>query len=86
MNPCREVKVQQGDDAPPAILTVDECKVLLRAAEKFEKGRLAPYVAVCLFGGLRPFEAARLTWDAVNLADGEIRLEGYKPRPESRGS
>jgi len=33
-------------------------------------------MAVCLFGGLRPFEAARLLWEQVNLADGEIRLEG----------
>lgn len=81
MNPCREVKVlkkkknEGGGDAQPAVLSVNEAEVILREAESFEEGRLAPYVAVCLFGGLRPFEAARLTWDAVNLTDGEIRLE-----------
>jgi integrase len=77
MNPCREVKIQQREDAPPAILTLDECKALLNAAKP---AGLAPYVAVCLFGGLRPFEAQRLTWEAVNLADGEIRLEGNQTK------
>ena len=39
-----------------------------------------PYVALCLFGGLRPFEAARLTWEQVNLTDGEIRLKGTQTK------
>jgi integrase len=80
MNPCREVRIARGDEAPPEVLTFEQCKALLRKAEKFESGRLAPYVAVCLFGGLRPFEAARLEWSAVNLADGEIRLESNQTK------
>ena len=79
-NPCREVRVSHGEESPPAILTLGECEALLRKAESFEKGRLAPYTAVCLFGGLRPFEAARLTWNQVNLTDGEIRLEGNQTK------
>jgi integrase len=62
------------------VLPVSECAALLRAAEKFEKGKLVPYVALCLFGGLRPFEAARLTWEQVNLTDGEIRLKGTQTK------
>jgi integrase len=77
MNPCREVKIQQREDAPPAILTVKECEAMLNAAKP---AGLVTYVAVCLFGGLRPFEAQRLTWEAVNLADGEIRLEGIQTK------
>src|ERR1051325_4997320 len=80
MNPCREIRIARGDDAPPAVLSLKECKALLRKAESFEQGRLVPYVAVCLFGGLRPSEAARLTWDAVNLTDGEIRLERHQTK------
>ena len=57
------------------MLPVSECAALLRAAEKFENGHLAPYVALCLFGGLRPFEAARLSWEPVNLKDSKIRLK-----------
>jgi integrase len=77
MNPCREVKIQQGEDTPPEILTLKQCEAMLKAAAP---AGLAPYLAVCLFGGLRPFEAQRLTWDAVNLADGEIRLEGIQTK------
>ena len=61
-------------------LPVDECERLLRAAEGFESGKLVPYLALCLFGGLRPFEAARLTWEQVNLVDKEIRLKGQQTK------
>jgi integrase len=53
---------------------VSDCKAILHAAEKYKNGLLAPYVAVCIFGGVRPTEAARLDWAQVNLADGEILL------------
>lgn len=80
VNPCSAVKVEQGEKAPPAILTLDQCKTILKKAEKFKAGRLVPYVAACLFGGLRPFEVSRLTWQAVNLTDKEIRLEGNQTK------
>jgi len=82
-NPCYAVEIEgltSDDDREPVVLPVKECKVLLRAAEKFENGRLVPYVALCLFGGLRPAEAARLTWDQVNLADRELRLTGAQTK------
>jgi integrase len=80
-NPCRDVRVEKsGDTAAPAVLTVSECRKLLGAAEHHRKGRLAPYVALCLFGGLRPFEASRLAWEQVNLKDREIRLEANQTK------
>jgi integrase len=78
-NPCYAVEIEGvagSGDHEPVVLPVDECEKLLRAAERAEGGRLAPYIAICMFGGLRPFEAARLNWEQVNLADGEIRLRG----------
>lgn len=77
VNPCREIRIEQEEKQPPSILSVEDCAKLLKASEP--KG-LAPYVAVCLFAGLRPFEASRLTWDAVNLKDREIRLEGTQTK------
>ena len=77
VNPCREIRIEKGEKAPPTVLTVKECKLLLETSEP--KG-LAPYIAVCLFAGLRPFEASRLTWKAVNLADKEIRLEANQTK------
>jgi integrase len=82
-NPCYAVEIEGrtgDDDREPVVLPVEECESLLRAAEAFEGGRLVPYVALCLFGGLRPFEAARLSWDQVNLGDKEIRLKGQQTK------
>ena len=82
-NPCYAVEIEgltSDDDREPVVLPVNECEALLRSAENFEKGHLVPYVALCLFGGLRPFESARLTWDQVNLTDGEIRLKGTQTK------
>lgn len=79
-NPAREIHVELGQTPTPAILSVKECAALLQAAEAHRRGRLAPYVAVCLFGGLRPTEAARLTWEEINLSDREIRLDGAQTK------
>jgi len=79
-NPCREVKIDKGESAPPAVLTVQQCEKLLRAAQKHKKGLLVPYTAVCLFAGIRPFEVSRLTAAQVNLADKEIRLEANQTK------
>jgi integrase len=79
-NPCREVKVAKGEASAPSVLTVGQCASLLRAAEAHKGGLLVPYVAVCLFGGLRPFEASRLPWAQVNLKDKEIRLEAKQTK------
>ena len=82
-NPCYAVEIEgltSDDEREPVVLPVSECAALLRAAEQFEKGHLVPYLALCLFGGLRPFEAARLSWEQVNLTDGEIRLMGTQTK------
>ena len=82
-NPCYAVEIEgfaTADHHEPVVLPVEECRALLQAAEKIQKGRSVPYVALCLFGGLRPTEAARLTWDQVNLKDGEIRLKGAQTK------
>jgi integrase len=81
LNPCTAVRIEKPrDDEPPSILTVDECEKLLRAAQKVRGGETVPYIAVCLFAGIRPSEASRLTWDQVNLDDGEIRLEANQTK------
>lgn len=75
-NPCRNLpRAQKGEAKPIEVLTLNQSRALLKAAPR--EG-LAPYLAVCLFGGLRPFEAQRLTWQSVNLKDREIRLEPHQ--------
>ena len=80
INPCREIRIPQAEHGAPVILSVDDCKMLLTKAQTHKGGQLVPYLAVSLFGGLRPFESTRLDWRAVNLADGEIRLEGSETK------
>jgi integrase len=81
-NPCREIRLEKKHDQPaPAVLTVADCSKLLTEAEVYKEGLLVPYVTVCLFGGLRPAEAQRLTWDSgVNLVDREIRIESQSSK------
>lgn len=79
-NPCREIRIAKQEKEPPAVLTVEQCETLLRTAERFKDGKHAPFVAVALFAGLRPFEIVRLNWSAVNLKDREIRLEGVQTK------
>lgn len=84
-NPAKGLKIEglkaaKKNRPAPAILDARQCQQLLAAAERFKSGRLAPYVAVCLFGGVRPFEVSRMTWDQVNLKDGEIRLEAEQTK------
>jgi len=82
-NPCYAVEIEgmaTNGDHEPVVLAVDDCEKLLRAAEAFEGGRLVPYISLCMFGGLRPNEAARVTWEQINLADCELRLRGAQTK------
>lgn len=81
INPCRGVDIEISNDGKEvAILSVKECQKILAKAQTHRRGRVAPYVAVCLFGGLRPTEAQRLTWEKVNLKDREIRIEAQSSK------
>lgn len=59
-NPCATIRPPRVRHAPPAILTLDQARTLIDRARDFENGALLPYIAVCLFAGIRPAEAMRL--------------------------
>jgi integrase len=78
LNPCAQVKLKPDQSSTgPEILPVQDIARLMAEAERFLGGALVPYLAVCTFGALRPTEAERLTWSAINLQDGELRLEAH---------
>jgi integrase len=84
MNPARrETRARRPEMPPPAVLSIEDCKNLLRVAEAHKEGLLAPYTAVCVFAGIRPDEAKRLTWQQVNLTDKEIRLEANQTKTKT---
>ncbi len=75
-NPVAEVEAAKVDHKRPKVLSVADVKRLLDAARTFKKGKLLPRTVLCLFAGLRPTEAARITWDDIDLAGKMIRVEG----------
>ena len=74
-NPFAYFKTKKREVSEIAVLSVDEVQALLLAASSYQSGILLPYVAICIYGGLRPdSEMRHLTWDKINLKDGEIRV------------
>lgn len=59
-NPASSIKAPRIPKPTPSILTIPQAAHLLRVANDFDGGSCLPYVAVCLFAGLRPTEAMRL--------------------------
>jgi integrase len=80
-NPTENIKVRvkNGD---VKILAVPEIRQLLSAALACERpASVIPYLAVQLFAGLRPFEAARLRWERIGFETGQIEVLGKTSKP-----
>ena len=62
------------------ILKPEEITRLLHTAERYRDGKCLAAVGMMLYAGIRPHEVARLTWDEVDLEDGEgyISYSGAK--------
>jgi integrase len=78
-NPARLVKFEKGALrlGTPEVFTLREILGLLAAAKRYRGGLLVPYVALGLFGAVRPDgELARLTWDQLNFGDSQLTIPG----------
>ena len=71
VNPAAKIELPAFESKEPVILTPDQIRTVLHAAEKTEPA-IVPALTVSFFAGLRPVELARLNWSA-------IRLEGTEP-------
>ena len=78
-NAAMKVDAPMSEDAPPGILTVDECERLLVACRATDAA-LLPFIAVQLFGGLRSIEARTLEWASVNCETVNISAARSKTR------
>ena len=75
-NPTEMVKVRVASK-DIEILTPKEAEALLTVAEQpLFRGSVLPYVAISLFGGLRPGEAEQLRWEFIHFDTGEIEVLG----------
>lgn len=80
-NPAVKVERPSMVDSAPQILTVEDAERLMRSAERIDS-RLVQYLALCLFGGLRPSEAFRI--QPENMRDGHVEVYGKKVRARNR--
>lgn len=81
VNPFANICPRQAEHKEVSVLSVHEAKALLEAAKAQYDGELLAYVAITLFAGLRPdSEIRKLSWDAINLEDAEIRVTQGKTR------
>lgn len=80
-NPFTHIQLRTRQHTDVALLTCDEATKLLEAAQGIQDGELLAYTAIILFAGLRPdSEMKKLTWDAINMEDAEIRVTIGKTR------
>jgi integrase len=83
-NPVEKIDRPEVDDTEPQILSLADTRRLLVNARDHKEGRLLPYVALGLFGGLRPAELSRLTWDKIDLAEGTVTIDGSMAKTRQR--
>ena len=69
-------------DSEIGTLDVEACEVLLKSA--LDQPAVMGALALGLFGGLRPAEIARLTWDAVRLDERVVIVEGSQSKTRRR--
>lgn len=74
-NPMEAVPTIKVDRKRPEVFDLATVRGLLSAALAYEDGKTVPYFAIGFFGGLRPTEAERLSWDAIDLADKLITVQ-----------
>ena len=82
-NPCTSVERVNVELPPPKILTVPQCRALLDATRASD-AKILPYIALCLFAGVRPAEAARLKWADVDIAAGLLTIDAEDSKTRQR--
>lgn len=85
-NPLEDVKVEAAPRAPVVTFSLEQASRIIEAADKSPcRDIVLPYVALCLFAGLRPgSEAEKLRWQDIHFAtpDIHVRAETSKTREE----
>ena len=74
-NPVPDVTRPKVDNNRTRFLTKEEAQKLLEAAKTSRNKKLYPYLLVMMHTGMRPSEAAGLTWGDVNLDARLVKLQ-----------
>jgi integrase len=81
-NICLKITPPKLEEKPPAILTVDQSKKLLKAC--FKHPRMVPWLALGIFCGVRPEEIEKLTWGDVDQKHKHVKIEAAASKVRRR--
>jgi integrase len=82
-NPCDRVERITVDAGIPKILSLAQCARLLVTIRN-EKPQTLAWFVLGLFAGVRPEEADRLTWSAIDLDHGTITVDAAAAKTRDR--
>jgi integrase len=69
-NPCKDIEITVERETPKYFSVADCERLMSIATEK----NMVGYFCLCLFGGVRPEETEKLTWQNINLETKEILI------------
>jgi integrase/recombinase XerD len=73
-NPCKRLEPVTVDRKPPAILSVEQSRIMLDYARSHFP-RFLPWLVLALFAGVRPDELERLNWQNVDLTARHVTID-----------
>ena len=82
-NPVSRVERPHVDNGTPAILTHEETVKALNFTQT-KMRRFLPWLALALFAGIRPEEADKLTWEAVDKDRGTVTIDATAAKVRRR--
>ena len=82
-NPCDDVQSVTVDRHAPVILSVADCRRLVDGFHTDAHEGLA-WLVLGLFAGLRPSEAERMEWDAIDLQRGVVTVDAAASKVRRR--
>lgn len=85
LNPCARIKLAKTDAPARAVLSLPDAQHLLNTARDHFP-HLVPYVAICMFAGVRPDECKQLTpaevgTDYIRIAEGKSKTHAARTIP-----
>jgi integrase len=82
-NPCDRLESIRIIKTPPVVLTVDQTRKCLEWLNT-QRSRAFGWFVLTTFGGLRPEEAERTSWNEINFDEGWIRVEAQTTKVRQR--
>lgn len=73
-NPVAHVDLPRLKEHSIPVLSLEEMRRLLAAAEEYAGGACLAAVGLMLYAGIRPEEVRRLDWEQMNLREGMVSL------------